>query len=102
MKAVIVSYRRGRHTVTPNQAIIKLEAIEDKDAAKKFVGKKVSYKTKSGKIISGVITDLHGDNGRLRARFERGIPGQAIGSEISISDKAPAVKAPAKKASKKE
>jgi len=84
MKAVIASYRRSRHLVRPNQAIIKLAGINDKKSASKYVGRKLSYKTRSGKLIKGVITDSHGDNGRLRARFERGLPGQALGSEVMI------------------
>ncbi len=85
MKVTIVSYRRGRHVLNPNQAILKVNDVEDKSAAKKYIGKKVVFKTQSGKLIHGVVTDVHGDNGRLRARFERGIPGQAIGKEVSLS-----------------
>ncbi len=85
MKVVIVSYRRGRHTVTPNQAILKVSDIEEKKAAYKYVGKKVVYETSSGKKIKGVITAVHGNKGRLRARFEKGLPGQAIGKEVKMT-----------------
>ncbi len=85
MKVIIVSYRRGRHTVTPNQAILKVSDVNDKKTAYKFVGRKVVFKTGSGKLIRGVVTAIHGGNGRLRARFVRGLPGQAIGEEVSLS-----------------
>lgn len=85
MKALIASYERSRHLIHFNQAIIKLEGINDKKAASKYIGTKIVFKTKSGRMIKGFIKDVHGDNGRLRARFERGLPGQAIGQEINLS-----------------
>ncbi len=86
MKAIIVSYRRGRHTVHPNQAIIKIEGIEERSKAFTFAGKKVVYSTKSGKVIKGVISKAHGKKGLVVARFKKGLPGQAIGKEVLIKD----------------
>ncbi len=60
MKALIVSYKRGRHLIHPNNALIMIPGVESKTKAQSMVGKKVSYATKSGKIINGIITRPHG------------------------------------------
>lgn len=84
MKALIASYKRGRHVIHHNQAVILVQGVNDKKSAAKLIGSKVSYKTTGGKSIKGVVKDVHGDKGRVRARFERGLPGQAIGSPVEF------------------
>ena len=86
MKGVIVNYRRGRHTQNPHQMIIKVEGVESREEAQKLVGKSVVWKTPGGKEIVGRITAVHGNKGAVRARFERGLPGQALGTEVEIRD----------------
>ncbi len=66
--------------------ILRVEGIENKDGADKLVGKKVVWKSpgKEAKEIKGEITAVHGRNGFLRARFEKGMPGQSIGTDVEI------------------
>lgn len=80
MKGVIMSYRKGSNTQTNNQMII---MPEDAKKSKDLVGKKVVYKIKTGQI-NGIVTSLHGRKGAVRARFERGLPGQSITKEVLI------------------
>jgi len=84
MKGIIVNYRRGRHTQNPRQMIIKIEGIDERKKAEKLVGKEVIWKSPSGKEIKGKIVAPHGNKGAVRARFEKGLPGQAIGMEVEI------------------
>jgi large subunit ribosomal protein L35Ae len=84
MKGIIVNYRQGRHTQNPYQMIVKIETIISKEQAEKLVGTKVVWKTPTGKEIAGKITSAHGNKGVVRVRFEKGMPGQAIGSEILV------------------
>ena len=49
-----------------------------------FVGKKVIWKTSAGKQMVGQITNIHGNTGALRVRFDTGMPGQSIGSKVVI------------------
>jgi len=86
MEGIIKNYRRGRHTQNVRQAIIKVPNVKTKAQAFGLVGKKVRYTTSSGKIISGKIVDAHGDTGAVRAIFEKGLPGQAIGAKVEISE----------------
>lgn len=84
MEAVIINYRRGRHTQNTGQIIIKINGIDTKEKASKLLNKKVIWKSPANKEIMGIIKNLHGNTGALRAAFEKGLPGQAIGTKIKI------------------
>lgn len=84
MKGLLVSYKRGRHLIHPKQGLVKATGIDSKAKAQALVGRKVTYTTKSGKKISGKVTRPHGNKGLVRARFNKGLPGQAIGREVEI------------------
>lgn len=83
MKGQILSYRKGRHTQTNNQMIIDFN-LGKKDKAKTMIDKKIQWKSETGKLINGVITSPHGNSGKVRAIFERGLPGQSIGSDVEV------------------
>ena len=87
MEAVIVSFRRGRHTQNTRQMIIQISEIDTKEKAEKLIGKKVSWHApgKNKKILSGKITAVHGGKGAVRAIFETGMPGQSLGQKVVIS-----------------
>lgn len=85
MEAIIVSYRRGRKTQTTNQAILSVDTIDNKEKAEKLIGKEVVFETETKKQIKGKITAVHGRNGKLRALFEKGLPGQAITKKVKIN-----------------
>jgi len=84
MKAKIANFRRGRRTQKGNQIIIYVQGINTKEEAQKLVGKTVVFKTETGKEIKGKISNIHGNKGAMRALFEKGMPGQAIGKDIEI------------------
>ncbi|MBW2991997.1 50S ribosomal protein L35ae [Candidatus Woesearchaeota archaeon] len=83
MEAIIQNFRRSRHVQTTNQMILLAKDI-DKEKAKSLIGKKVSWKSPAGKEIKGEIKAAHGSKGAVRALFEKGMPGQAIGTKVSI------------------
>ena len=86
MEGIIVNFRGSRRVKSDNQMIIEVPGIKSKDKAAPLVGKKISWKTpgKPGKMMNGVISATHGNSGALRAIFETGMPGQAIGQKIKI------------------
>ncbi len=84
MKGIIISFRRGRHTYKPRHFIIQIEKVKDKKDAEKHINKIVEWKSPAGKIIKGKISTLHGNKGLVRVVFEKGLPGQAINSEVEI------------------
>jgi large subunit ribosomal protein L35Ae len=83
MQGVINNFRRSRKRTYKNHMIIIAEGIDDKEKAKKLVGKKVVYNT-GKKDIAGKIASSHGNKGALRVIFETGMPGQAIGKKVKI------------------
>ena len=86
MEGIIINYRRGRKTQKTNQLIVTVAGY-DREAAKSLVGKSVVYtcEGKNKKQIKGEVKSTHGSKGAVRVLFERGIPGQAIGSKVVIS-----------------
>lgn len=52
--------------------------------AQKMKGKKVSWKSPGGKVISGIVSDAHGNKGLVRAIFETGLPGQAMATTLEV------------------
>lgn len=83
MKGIIVQFRRSRHRIKEKHYLLDLGFTSRVDA-KKAVGKMVSWKSESGKIISGKISDAHGNKGLVRAIFESGLPGQAVTDEVEV------------------
>jgi len=83
MKGILVQYRRGRHTVHEKHYLLDL-GFTNREEAKKMKGKIVEWKSSSGKIIKGKISDAHGNKGIVRAIFESGLPGQSITQEIEV------------------
>lgn len=84
MKGKVVQFRRGRHTIHERHFLIEGEGISDRESAKKIVGKEVEWKSPAGKIIRGKISGAHGNKGIVRAIFEKGLPGQALTTEVEI------------------
>ncbi len=85
MKGIIVQFRRGRHTIHERHYLIDI-GLSSREEAKKYAGKEVVWKSPAGKAIKGKISDAHGNKGIVRAIFEKGLPGQAITSEIEIKE----------------
>jgi len=83
IKGIIKNYRQGVRTQYTNQIIVRIEEF-DKEKSKKLVGKKAVWLTASGKRLVGKVAGVHGNKGAVRVRFDKGLPGQAIGTEITI------------------
>ena len=86
MKAKVIQFRRGRHTVTPRHFLIEVEGIDSRAKAMELVGKSVNWKSPGAKekIITGKVSSAHGNKGMIRAIFEKGLPGQAMGTEVNL------------------
>ncbi len=82
MEGIIISFRRGRHTYKPRQFIIE---PGKKEQSTEIIGKLVIWRS-AKKEIKGKIIALHGRKGLVRARFERGLPGQAINTKVEIKE----------------
>ncbi len=85
MKGIVVQFRRGRKMIHERHYLLDL-GMKDRAEAKKLAGKEVEWKSSAGKVIKGKISDAHGNNGLVRAIFEKGLPGQAVTTEVEVKD----------------
>ena len=86
MKVRVLNFRQGRHTQKTNQLLLSAKDVESRGAATKLVGKKVVWKTGSGKEIVGKVAGAHGNKGVLRARFSKGVSGEVIGKDLELKE----------------
>jgi len=84
MKAKITSYRRSLHHQVPNQVLVSVDGVDSNEDAKKLLGKKVILNISKNKTVKGKIIATHGNNGVVKARFSKGLPGQVIGKECTV------------------
>ncbi len=85
MEGIINNFRRSRAHQETRHLIISMNGVDSREKARKYVGKKVVFKTETGKEISGEVRSPHGNNGCIRAIFERGLPGQSLGKKVQVA-----------------
>jgi len=84
MEGIVSNYRGSRRTQHTSEMVIKVIGLEKKEDAAKLKGKKVIWKSPAGKELSGIVKKAHGNSGAILAKFEIGLPGQAIGKRVEI------------------
>ena len=84
MEAVIENFKLSRTRKSENQMIVLVEGVDSREKAAKCVGRTVTWKSPAGKELKGEVRSAHGNKGALRVLFETGMPGQAIGSKVSL------------------
>ena len=84
--AIIAAFRGSRRRRVGNQMVLNIPAINKNDAAKSLIGKKVVWTSpsKDKNTITGRVSAVHGNKGCVRAIFEKGMPGQSLGTEVNI------------------
>jgi len=85
MKGQINNFRGSyKNQQGSNQVIVVVDGVSSKDSATKLIGKKITWTNTKGNSIEGKVSAAHGNKGAIRAIFEKGIPGQALGKEVKI------------------
>lgn len=84
VKGLVIQFRRGKNTQETRHFLIEVPGCDSREKAAKFVGKDVEWKSPAGKVINGKMAAPHGNKGVIRAIFEIGLPGQAVGTECEI------------------
>ena len=80
---VITGHRIGPKSQHPKEYILQFLGFKSSNEAARLLGRKVAWSVDQRKI-RGKIVALHGKNGLVRARFGKGVPGQAIGTRVEI------------------
>lgn len=83
IQGTIVNYRIGPKTQRSKECIIKFAHVNSVSEASRLIGRKVAWKNRKNKTIGKVVA-LHGKKGLVRARFRRGLPGQALGTTVEL------------------
>ena len=83
-KAVFTGYTGGLRTQRNKQILVNIDRIDTSDKAAKYIGRKVVWRSQKGNTLIGKIIGVHGRNGVLKARFKKGLPGQAMGTELEV------------------
>lgn len=84
MEGVIKNFRRSRTRQKTDHMIIYLNDIPNREKASGLVGKEVVWKSPKGKEISGKVANAHGNKGAVRVIFDKGMPGQSLGTKVEI------------------
>lgn len=79
----IVNYRLGPRSQKPKECIIQFENVNSHSEASGLIGRKVTWKAGKDELIGKVVA-LHGKKGLVRARFRKGVPGQALGTNVRL------------------
>ena len=80
---VFINYRLGNKMQYPRKGIIKVMNLEPNKSGK-VIGWWMGWPEKNPKLF-GRIMGLHGRSGNLKVRFQKGLPGQAIGTKVIIA-----------------
>jgi len=85
-KGIVIQFRRSRKRIHEKHFLIDVN-LKNKSEAKKFVGREIVWTSPAGKKIKGKISGAHGNKGLVRAIFEKGLPGQALTTDVEIKEK---------------
>ena len=78
-----MNYRIGIRTQMPNWCLIRIIDANPVLKAGQLIGRKVVLKYGKNEFV-GKIVDLHGKKGVVKAKFRKGVPGQAIGTTVEV------------------
>lgn len=84
-KGKVISFRRSLKHFHKRHFVIDF-GCKNRAEAEKLVGSTIEWKSPAGKILKGKVSSSHGNKGLVRAIFERGLPGQAINTEVEITE----------------
>ncbi|MEM2104781.1 MAG: 50S ribosomal protein L35ae [Candidatus Bathyarchaeia archaeon] len=83
-QGVIVNYSIRPKNQKSKEYIIQFFHLNSVSDAYRLIGRKIVWKSNKSKII-GKIVQVHGRKGLVRARFRRGLPGQALGTTVELT-----------------
>lgn len=83
-RGVIINYRVGPKSQASKECIVQFTQILSVAKASELIGRKLAWKSGECRII-GRIVALHGKKGSVRARFRKGLPGQALGTAVELT-----------------
>jgi large subunit ribosomal protein L35Ae len=81
--SVFVSHKRSKRKVYPRHALLRIENVCSREAARKYVGNCVEF-IRNDNSVYGRISRVHGNSGVVCARFVRNLPPNDIGKTVFV------------------
>jgi len=81
----IVNYRIGIGTQKPKECLIQFAHVNSASLAGQLIRRKVVWKQGDNKFI-GKIAGVHGKKGVVKVKFQKGVPGKALGTTVELVD----------------
>jgi len=81
----ILNYRIGTGTQNPKECLIKFAHVKSASLAGQLINRKVVWKQGYRKLV-GKIAGVHGKKGVVKVKFQKGVPGQALGTTVELVD----------------
>ncbi|HII85219.1 TPA: 50S ribosomal protein L35ae [Candidatus Bathyarchaeota archaeon] len=66
-----------------NECLIQFTDVATVAKASNLIGQKIVWEGENKRLI-GKIVGFHGKNGIVRAKFKKGVPGQALGTMVKL------------------
>jgi len=79
----IVNYRIGIRTQNPKECLIQFAHVKSTSLAGQLINRKVVWKQGNRNFI-GKIAGSHGKNGVVKVKFQKAVPGQALGTKVEL------------------
>ncbi|KNG89990.1 hypothetical protein ANOM_001162 [Aspergillus nomiae NRRL 13137] len=87
-----LSYQRSKRQVNPNTSLIKIDGVDNTEAANFYLGKKVAFVYRAKRevrgsnirVIWGKVTRPHGNSGVVRAQFRHNLPPKSFGATVRV------------------
>jgi large subunit ribosomal protein L35Ae len=80
----ITNYRIGTRTQMSNECLIQFTSVVTVAKASNLIGQKVLWQGEK-ENHTGKIIGFHGKNGVVRVKFDKGVPGQALGPTVELA-----------------
>ncbi|EAL19965.1 hypothetical protein CNBF2920 [Cryptococcus deneoformans B-3501A] len=92
IKGRILGHKRGKRNSRPNQSLLQIEGVDNKEAAGHYLGKRVAYVYKAKReingsrvrVIWGRISRSHGNSGAVKSKFRTNLPAKTFGASCRI------------------
>ncbi len=84
VKALVLAYAGTKEHQDNHHMILKPIGFDDRSEASRLIGRKVVWRTPTGRKMFGKVLKPHGNRGEVKAYFKPGLPGQALGDYVEI------------------
>lgn len=86
LEGKIINYVLSKHLQHPKNVVLRFSGVDSEGEAAKLIGRTVIWVSRGGKELRGKIVSCHGKSGAVRARFNRGLPGEALGTSVKLAE----------------